>query len=220
MRMISVVVSGSHLLTREAIASALAAEPDIDVVAVCRDAHETLLQVERLEPDVALVEANFPGTECRRICGAVRERGLPSRVLVAGELPDEQVLVAVIEAGADGYVAGDLGMTGLIDALWRVARGQAIVPPMMLGPLLGSLVERRQERNALTQRFRGLSPRENQVLTLMTEGADRYRIAEELFISPETARTHIQNVISKLRVRSRVEAIALTVEHGLLERVG
>ncbi len=128
--------------------------------------------------------------------------------------------MAAVEAGADGYVAGDLGLTGLADALRRVATGEAIVPPRMLGPLLGRLVDRRRERHAVAQRFRGLSPRERQVLALMMEGADRYRIAEKLVISPETARTHIQNVISKIGARSRVEAIALSAEHGLLDGVG
>ncbi len=218
-RQLTVVVSGRQALTREAIAAALAAEDGILVVAVCRDSHETLLQVERLAPDVALVEANLPRSECRRICSGVKDRGLSTKVLVSGELPDEQVLMTAVEAGADGYVAGDLGLAGLADALRRVAAGEAIIPAMMLGPLLGRLVDRRRERHAVAQRFSGLSPRERQVLSLMMEGADRHRIAEKLVISPETARTHIQNVISKIGARSRVEAIALSVEHGLLDGI-
>lgn len=220
MRQLSVLVSGKYALSRQTIASALAAQNDIVVVAVCGDLRDTLLQVERLAPVIVLVEANFHGHEYRKICETIKDQGLSTRVLVAGEIADEQVLMAAVEAGADGYVSGDLGLSGLAGALRRIAAGEAVVPPMMLGRLLGALVERRQKRNVIAQRLSELSPRENQVLALMTEGADRYRIADRLVISPETARTHIQNVISKLGARSRVGAIALTVEHGLLDEVG
>ncbi len=220
MRQLSVLVSGRYPLSRQAIASALAAQSDIVVLAVCGDVHDTLLQIERLAPVIALIEANYPRYEYGKICRVIRDQGLPTKVLVAGELPDDQVLMAAVEAGADGYVTGDLGLTGLAGVLRRIAAGEAVVPPMMLGALLGTLVDRRQKRNEIAQRLRELSPRESQVLALMAEGADRYRIAEQLIISPETARTHVQRVISKLGARSRVEAIALTVDHGLIDGVG
>ncbi|MFN2557518.1 MAG: hypothetical protein ABR592_11760, partial [Nitriliruptorales bacterium] len=152
MNQLSLVISGRYPLGRQAVASALTAQPDITVLAVCGDIRDTLLQVQRLAPEIAVIEDNFPRHEYRRICGVIKEEGLPTKVLIAGEMPDNQLLMAAVEAGAAGYVTGDLGLSGLASALRRVAAGETIVPPTMLGPLLGALVDRREKRNALAQR--------------------------------------------------------------------
>jgi DNA-binding NarL/FixJ family response regulator len=110
-------------------------------------------------------------------------------------------------------------MMELITAIRALYRGEAMVPPMMLGPLLAALIRRRREQAAIMQRLSGLTRREREVLLLVCRGADSRTIAEELVISPETARTHVQNVLSKLGVHSRLEAAALIGPDDLLEQL-
>jgi DNA-binding NarL/FixJ family response regulator len=124
-----------------------------------------------------------------------------------------------LESGAAGFVtrAGPLG--DLITAIRSVHRGEAMVPPMMLGPLLAALIRRRREQAVVLQRISMLTRREREVLVLVCRGADSRTIAEALVISPETARTHVQNVLSKLGVHSRIEAAALIGPDDLLDQL-
>jgi DNA-binding NarL/FixJ family response regulator len=95
-----------------------------------------------------------------------------------------------------------------------VLRGEAVVPRRLLGALLGTLIQRRRRDNEAAARFARLTRREREILTLVADGEDRQSIARALFISPQTARTHIQNMLTKLEVHSRIEAARFAHEHG------
>jgi DNA-binding NarL/FixJ family response regulator len=123
-----------------------------------------------------------------------------------------------LEAGADGYAAEDVGLEGLAEAARRVQAGESVIPEGMLGMLLRSLIRRRREDDAALARFNCLSRREQEVLQLMVEGLDHQQIAAKLIVSPHTARTHIQKVLEKLGVHSRIEAARFALDHDLLER--
>jgi DNA-binding NarL/FixJ family response regulator len=140
-------------------------------------------------------------------------------VLVLGTDDTPELLVAAIEAGADGYVTTDAAIEDLCAALENVAAGHAMIPPEMLGSLLRTLIERRREHSAAMERYLRLSERERQVLTLLVGGLDKEDIAAELVISAHTARTHIQNVLTKLEVHSRLEAVALAAELDLTDEI-
>lgn len=217
MKHYSVLISCPHQLERKALALALASRPRIRIVAACEGSAETLLQTERLRPTVVLLAAKTGYAEYHQVCRAIKERLPGTKVVITSDLPDEEILLGAVEAGADGYVPGNVGLAALTRSLRRVASGETVIPPTMLGGLLTKLVSRRRRRDAATLRFDGLSQREREVLALMVAGADRHRMAEQLMISPETARTHIHNVISKLGARSRVEALTMIVEQDLLE---
>jgi cation transport ATPase len=133
------------------------------------------------------------------------------------ELPDE--LAAALEAGATGYLTADSDVDDLVECLRAVVDGETFIPACMLGGLLGRyIVQRRLQRDALA-RTSQLTRRERQVLWLLAQGLDTKGIARELVISPETARTHAQNVLGKLGVHSRLEAAALVSESGILDHL-
>ena len=150
-------------------------------------------------------------SELKSVCGGLR--------LVVVENPDaESFLRDAMTAGADGYIDLEAGCAELQASVASVHRGEAFVPPRLLGQLLRELIEQRREEDDAVGRFARLSARERDVLRLLTQGEDHHQIAGKLYVSPSTARTHIQNVISKLGVHSRIDAVTLTTRHDLLSR--
>lgn len=216
---IRVLVADGHPVLRNALRSVMVAEPDMLVVAHSGDAGRAVRDTEHLAPDVAVLDADLPGGSGVGACAEIKTRNLPTRVIVLGEEADRRVLLAAIEAGADGYVTKAAGLDALLDAVRRVGSGEACIPPGMLGVLLGDLIRRRREEDAVVERFSRLSRREKEVFALLVEGCDNQDIATSLNVSANTARTHIQNVLGKLEVHSRMEAAALDVSHHLVERL-
>jgi DNA-binding NarL/FixJ family response regulator len=139
--------------------------------------------------------------------------------VVLSDAEDEQTLISAIEAGADGFITKGCPLSELIDAARAVHRGETLVPPRMLGALLQRLIRRRREQDVAIRRVSRLTPRERQVLALLAEGANNDGIAQSLVISPETARTHVQHVLSKLEMHSRLAVAAFVVSNGILDEL-
>jgi DNA-binding NarL/FixJ family response regulator len=132
---------------------------------------------------------------------------------------DEDLLIGALEAGASGFLSKSAPLGELIQAARRVRDGEVLIPPRLLGPLLFRLIRRRREQNDAMRQVSKLTGREKEILALLTGGADNNGIAQALVISPGTARTHIQNVLSKLGVHSRLEAAAFVIRNGILEEL-
>ena len=147
--------------------------------------------------------------------GKVMEVANDIPVLMFGPAEDAAAMIESVEAGALGYADIDAPLNYLIEAMHSVADGAGVVPPLLLGPLLRHVVERRRSQRRALERLQVLSPRERQVFDLTTQGLDKASVAAELFISPATARTHIQNVFRKLGVHSLAEIVALAAACGL-----
>lgn len=208
-------------IVREAVALALETGHDIQVVASTDAPRTTVLQAERTRADVVVVAGMLNG-ELETICHGIRSLEPRPRTLVLDSGGDEDALLRAIEAGADGYLIGTSGLHGLADAVHALARGESVVPPNMLGPLLRRLIQRRRAASDAWSKLDRLTPREREVLGLLVDGLDDVRIADRLVISPETVRTHAQRILRKLEVHSRVEVIALVAQFGSpdqLERV-
>lgn len=146
-------------------------------------------------------------------CATVTEQGFVP-ILVLGDDADVELLTACLAAGAAGFQTKAVSLDELSASLHAVLRGEAVVPRRMLGALLGSLIERRRRDDAATARFDRLTRRERETLQLIARGHDRAEVAHHLVISPETARTHIQNVLTKLEVHSRIDAARFAHDHG------
>ncbi|HXY73178.1 MAG TPA: response regulator transcription factor [Actinomycetota bacterium] len=217
---VRILLADEQSLFREAVRVVLESEPDLRVVAEARDGAQALAEAERLEPDVALVDAGLPNTDGLQATSEIRARVPGCRVLVLGTQEDDLLtLVGALESGATGYLTKECPLAELIDATRSVHRGETLVPPRMLGPLLSQLVHRRREQNEAVKLLEQLTRREKEVLALLADGAGNDRIAQELVISPETARTHIQNVLGKLGVHSRLEAAAFVVQNDVFDEL-
>ena len=217
-RPITVMLAEERPLFRSALRASLEADDDIMVVAEAASSRSAADEISRSVPDVAVVAADLPPSGGISVSSSVKMVDVSSRILIVSERPDEEVLVAAVEAGADGYIDWSHGEAAMRSAVRRLHKGEACIPPGMLGVLLRSLIRRRREDDSALERFSRLSPREREVLALMVEGLDNPEIARALVVSPNTARTHVQNVLSKLSVHSRLEAAALAMQHQLLTR--
>jgi DNA-binding NarL/FixJ family response regulator len=139
-------------------------------------------------------------------------------LVLAGE-GDEETLVAAVEARANGYLTKTSSLAELIQATRAAYRGETLIPARMLGSLLARLIEKRRQRDDAMRQMSRLTRREREILVLLAQGADNDVIAQSLVISPRTARTHIQNVLAKLEVHSRLEAAAFVIRSGIHEEL-
>ncbi len=218
------VVVGCCERARATLAASLDGCGEVHVAATADDAASTLLQAERVAAQVVIIANPFNGS-LPAVCDALQ--GLPQqpKVLLMDADADEEVLVHAIESGVDGYLSGVVGAgdaDGAVDvaeAVRGAMRGEAVIPPAMLGSLLRRLIQHRRAATHAAERLVDLTPRERQVLMLLSEGLDPAGIAATLVISPETARTHVQRILRKLDVHSRQEAIALVSQTGIAERL-
>jgi DNA-binding NarL/FixJ family response regulator len=194
----------------------LDAEEDLSVVAEARNALEVISEAERTVPDLAILDSDLPMSEAPRTTSMIKERVPDCRVLVLSSRDDYRALIEILDAGASGFLTKASPLADLIQATRAVYRGETLVPPRMLGPLLAGLLRRRREQDHAYERVSQLTRREREVLALVAEGADNRTIAETLVISPQTARTHIQNILNKLSVHSRLAAAAFVTQNGIV----
>lgn len=209
------VIAEPTLLVRQALCAAMTAS-GVDVVADVEDA-KALVEVSGVQhPDIAVVTPAVL-QDATDLADPVRsEHGC--RLLIIGRRAHQADLLRALEAGADGFLPATAPLNELDIALRQVARGETYIPPGMLGGLLRELIERRRQDDSVLRRFTRLSRREREVLALISKGASLSEIASTLFVSHHTVRTHVQNVLEKLEVHSRVEAASLVAEYELLGR--
>lgn len=214
---IRVLLAESDALLRAAFRAGLE-DHGFDVVASVGRSDDAVLEVERQAPDVAVLSAELVPTDGARTCAGIKSVDLPVRVLVISEHPDQELLLAAVDAGADGYLDRSGPLEALASAIHRVYAGEACIPSEMLGVLLRRLIQRGRDEDSAVNRYSRLSRREKEVVALLASGMDNAAIAEKLVVSRHTVRTHVQNVLEKLEVRSRVEAANLAIDFNLVER--
>jgi len=214
-----ILLADEQSLFREAVKVILDAELDLQVVAEAADGLEAVAEAERSRPDLVLLDATLPNCDGVRATALIRERLPDARILFLAAEEEETSLVEAMEAGANGYLAKSAPLSELIEAARAVRRGETLVPRGMLGALLARLIRRRRGYDEAMRRVSKLTRREREVLALLADGGDKDAIAQALVISPETARTHIQNVLSKLEVHSRLEAAAFVSQNYVMDEL-
>jgi DNA-binding NarL/FixJ family response regulator len=218
-RKIRLLIAEEQSLFREAVRVVLERESDIEVVAEARDGLQAVAAARQTQPDVAIVDAGLPNGDGFRVTALMKSSVPGCKVLVVSAEEEERSLVAAFEAGASGYLTKTSPLAELISATRAIHDGDTLVPPRMLGTLIARLTRRRTEQDEALRRASRLTRREREVLALLAEGADNDAIAQALVISPQTARTHVQNVLGKLGVHSRLEAAAFVRQNRIVEEL-
>ena len=204
--------------SRVTLATSLDQLRDVTVAATADDVATALLQAERVVAQVVIVTDSFAPL-LPAVCEALHDLEPAPKVLFLDGDADEDMLLHAIEAGVDGYAVCTVDVVGVGEAVRSIVRGEAVIPPAMLGSLLRRLIERRRDAANAADRLVELTRREREVLSLLVDGLDHQGIATALFISPQTARTHVQRILRKLDVHSRREAVALVSQAGLADRL-
>jgi DNA-binding NarL/FixJ family response regulator len=214
-----ILIADRDVLFRSALAVLLTSELGLQVSGEVSDVDALVASCTRTRPDLVLLGANIAAdaslvSVCRRL-----QLAQPDVMVLAitDDDSDEYLLIQLLEAGAIGYVTRSNRFDDLVQSVHAALRGEACIPRSMLGGLLKTLIARRRQANEALSRIERLSQRENQVLRELGAGRDRDEIAARLFISPQTVRTHVQNVMTKLEVHSRAEAAAMARDYGLLD---
>jgi DNA-binding NarL/FixJ family response regulator len=237
---IRVLVVDDHRIFAESLAAALAAEPDVEVSAAgsgpaalrCLDR----AAAEGRRFDVLLVDADLgsmQGTGMQAVARAVPDpaedgmldgislvAGVRSaqpamRTVVLAEKDDPRRAALALQAGASGWVAKDCSLQRLLAVIRGVLRDETHLPPALLTRVLRELTAERKHRTESERLVESLTPREREVLRCMVAGLGRKAVAERLFLSPHTVRTHMQNVLGKLGVHSTLAAVALARRAGV-----
>jgi two-component system, NarL family, nitrate/nitrite response regulator NarL len=203
---IEVLVASRRSLFREALLSSLVSDPRVVVVGECSFGPTAVTEAARAKPDVALLDASLPPSGGPKCASLIIDAAPACRVLLLADADASAVLVDAFDAGASGLLTKSASVADLLEAIHDVSRGDVVVPRSLLTELIRHLVARRRDREGARALLDRLTTREHEVLTLLASGADNRAIASALFISPLTARTHVQNVLRKLRVHSRLEA--------------
>jgi two-component system, NarL family, nitrate/nitrite response regulator NarL len=181
-------------------------------VTVAQSVPDTIAAVGRESPDVCLVDRHFAGDSGIAAIGPMLAASRHTRVLVLSADPDTEGIQQALQAGAAGYLHKTRGVSALTRAIERVLRGEVVID------VPKAAVPRERTRPGDVRRLVAfLTPRERECLGLLVEGLDTGGIAAKLGVSPATVRTHVQSVLMKLGVHSRLEAASFAVRHGLLE---
>lgn len=201
-----IVVADASRLRAEALALALVGRGYL-ISGTATTAESVLWVVAERRPDVCLVDASLLGGSSLDLIGAIHLGGPGTKVIVTSRGADPRQVADAVEAGAVGYLRKDQGFEALERALRRVASGAVCVEPV-------PVPENLRRRTDGDRPFRWLTQREREVLRRLTEGDDTVAIAHALGMTTNTARTHIQSVLDKLGVHSRLEAVALVNRHS------
>jgi DNA-binding NarL/FixJ family response regulator len=211
---IEVLIVDDHRMFADALRMALDGERDVEVVGVASGVDELSAVAGELRPAVALVDLDTPGRDPVEVVRDVL-RGAPDAAVLGLMSQQSDLLVArIVEAGAAGHLSKYEPVASVVDLVRRAASGTDLLGPRERRRLMGRLHHRRAEQATAQQRADRLTPRELEVLQHMANGESPRVIAVLLGMSPATLRTHVQNVITKLGVHSKTEALAFAIRHG------
>ena len=215
MNPLRIMLVDDHILFRKGLARLLDAQPDFEVVGESADGEEAFEAVEALRPDVVLMDLRMPVCDGLEATRRIKHAFPEVRVVMLSVSEEDQDFFAAIRCGADGYLVKDLRPEGLFQELRGLAQGEAPLSRTMTSKLLRQLA---RQGSMIVSPISSdlLSPREQEVLTLVVEGLTNREIATDLGIAVNTVRNHVRSILEKLDVRNRVQAAVYAVRAGLV----
>src|SRR5919201_1845427 len=210
-----ILIVDDHALFRRGIEMVLRQEPDVDVAGEAADGHEAVRKAQELVPDVVLMDVRMPGQSGIQATREIHELLPTTKILMLTVSDEEADLYEAIKSGASGYLLKEIPTEEVPEAIRSVMAGQVQISPSMAGKLLSEFgATKRGGRLGCVPR---LTDREMEVLRLMARGLNNRDIAKDLFISDNTVKNHVRNILEKLHLHSRAEAVIYAVQETLLE---
>lgn len=216
--MIKVLLTDDHNLFREGLARILKEAPGIELVGVAASGEEALQLADRHRPDLVLMDINMPGMGGLEATHRLRLKYPETQVLMLTISEEDEDLFRAVRFGARGYLLKNSSSRELLEAIRRVQAGEAVITPSMAAKLLDAFAAAPPQPAPKTDEnitVKELTERETQVLQLIAQGLNNKEIGNQLWISPNTVKAHLRNILEKLQLSSRVEAATWAIRHGL-----
>ncbi|GBD11801.1 Transcriptional regulatory protein LiaR [bacterium HR23] len=217
MERIRVLLVDDHLLFREGLAGILNAQPDFEVVGEASDGLEAVVKAQELAPDLILMDIMMPGYDGLEATRQIKRMLPATTIVILTVRDDEEKLFEAIKSGAQGYLLKDIRSREMLELLRGAVRGEAAITPALAGRMLEEFrrLSRQASADAVDESVT-LTQREQEVLSLVAQGATDKEIAEALSISLHTVKSHMRNILAKLHVSKRYEAARYARDRGLV----
>lgn len=212
--MTTVIIADDHPVVREGIRGTLESDPDISVVGQASDGTEALAIIERVRPDVALLDIDMPGVSGLEACELLVRQGRPTRVLLMTEAESERQLDRALQAGARGVILKQGSLEEIPRAVRAVMQGNVYLAPQLTSLLVHGQFN--QDRQTTVRRTKPLSVREEQILRLIATGLTNPRIAQQLKLSIKTVQAHRSNIMAKLNLHDTASLVKYALRAGLV----
>ena len=214
--MIRVLIADDQALVRGGFRMILDAQKDVEVVGEASDGREAVAQARELDPDVVLMDIRMPELDGLEATRQLVSGDGSARVLMLTTFDLDEYVYEAMKAGASGFLLKDVRPEQLAEAVRVVAAGDSLLAPAITQRLIAEFVRRPPPGSGAPTELSELTERELEVLKLIARGLSNGEIASELFVSEATVKTHVTHVLSKLKVRDRVQAVVLAYESGLV----
>ncbi len=209
-RVISVLMVDDHAVVRSGLGAVLTASDDMKLVGEAGNGKEAVEKCKRLKPDVVLMDLMMPVMDGVAATRAIHEAQPEVRVIALTSFGEKELVEGVLKAGACGYLLKTVSADELVTAIKGAVEGKTSLSPEAAQVLVQGLKQPRPETHDLTGR-------EQEILALMVDGLPNHQIAEKLVVSQSTVKFHVSNILSKLEVSTRTEAVALALKHKLVK---
>lgn len=215
---VTLLVCDDHKILTDALALVIERDQTLSMVAPPVHDPERAVDVCRESPpDVVLMDVVFKGAmngiEATR---RIKELSPSTKIVVMTAHDDDRLLIEAVEAGASGFLPKEEAAANVLAAVKSAAEGEVLIDPTTLTRLLHQVAREREQQRGAQMLLGDLTERERQILALLAEGRRNEDIALRLQISPQTVQTHVRNILAKLRVHSKLEAVAFAVKHGAI----
>ena len=207
---IRILLVDDHALFRSGVHALLQRHPEFTVLGEATDGLEGFKLAKLLAPDIVLLDLNMPGVSGLEALKMIKQAMPDTCVIMLTVSEDAEDLLAAIRGGANGYLLKNIDMDAFVAGLQRVVGGEAVVSPQLTGKLVNGL----QGNGCTTAERESLSAREREVLALLAEGASNKELARRLDVAESTIKIHIQHILRKLNLSSRVQAAVYAIQHG------
>jgi DNA-binding NarL/FixJ family response regulator len=218
-RPIRVLLADDHALVREGTRRLLETEADVEVVAEAASGEEAIEAAQRLHPDIAIIDIAMPGIGGIEATRTIKAHCPETAILVLSAYDDEPYLIALLEAGAAGFLLKNIHGQELINAIRAVSRGESVLHPLIAEKMMrrvGAQFMAPSRANLAPRSSELLSERELDVLRLAARGLPNKEIARRLGLSIRTVHSHLANIFTKMQVGSRTEAVLLSLREGII----
>jgi len=213
---IRVVIADDHGLFREMLRLVLRRKGNIKIVGEAANGRETLDVISNLKPDIVLLNGTMPEMDGIQVLPAIREKSLKTKALMITDNKDEALIFKALKGGAKGYLSKDVSISDLIKAIQAVHKGELWVERKLMARFFeGEAIANSRGEGQAGRPKKVLTPREKEVLRILTTGCTNKEIAQALFISEKTVKSHLNNIFRKLDVARRLQAILYAINRGL-----